>query len=397
MFLAPSNLFYKFWETGSYIHGLQIDYLIGKVYLSQIPLLLLLILWLSEKITWSKLKKYWQSSYTKYFIILFLILGFRQLFTPEPIVSLWQWFSLGTVGLFGLYVHERYKTLGKSVIPWALAATIVFQSIVGLVQYTVQHELIGYQFLGEPTLSRSIGITTATVAGAERILPYGTTAHPNVLAGFLAIYSLLLLRTSHSKLHTLPIILLGTITVFITTSVSGVLTLCFGLLLTMLPNKILPGSLSQKVLLVLLLVAVPILIASVATTAPKNLSVVRRAYLQQSGLRIFAQYPIFGTGIQTVTRYIESYSPSPEVVRFTQPPHHVGVSLLAETGIFGLGILVVLLHSYKHSAKLLAAAPILVLDHYIWTILPGTFLIFLFMAVVSNEQKNLAESEKLTT
>lgn len=386
IFTAPTNLFYKFWEGGSYVHGLQIDYLIGKVYLSQIPLLILLGSWLSDRNTWKNLFKYWKKTNSKFLILLFLALGVRQLFTPEPIVSLWQWFTLGTVGLLGFFLHVKYKTLHTSVIPWALTTTMMFQSIVGLSQFALQHELVGYQLLGEPTLTDQLGITTTILAGAERILPYGTTAHPNVLAGFLAVYALLLLRTSRSKLYSLPIILLGTITLFITTSISGVLTLCFGIILMVLPNNILPSSLSQKVLLILLAIAVPIIIAAATTTAPKNLSLVRRAYLQQSGLRIFAQFPVLGTGLQTITRSVEKYSPSQEVVRFTQPPHHVGITLLAEAGMLGCVLLIFVLKN-NPMPELLTIAPALLLDHYMWTVFPGILLVSLFVAITATQTK----------
>ncbi len=370
IFTAPTNLFYKFWEGGSYVHGLQVDYLIGKFYLSQIPLVGLLSLWLGDAKTWDLFRGFWKKARVKIGAVLFLTLGVRQFFTPEPLISLWHWLNFMSIGLFGLFLFENKQQLQRKWIAAALVATILFQSAIGIAQFQLHHELVGFTLLGEPTLSQSIGIATTTISGAERILPYGTTAHPNVLAGYLAIYSLLLLHSSKVRKKVLPILGVAILTIVLTGSLSAMAAVLIGLSVYVLPTR------KMQYLFLPIILLVPVLIALTSTHLPNNTSLVRRDYLQQSGIGIFFANPIWGTGLQTTARYVEEFSPASEVVRFTQPPHHVGILLLAETGLLGVGIIVFLLHK-KLQPSFLVLAPILALDHYTWTLVPGMLLVCL--------------------
>ena len=56
IFLAPLNLFLKWGELNAYVGGIFTDYLVQKFWLSEIPLLLALFLWLPKKIIQEKTK-----------------------------------------------------------------------------------------------------------------------------------------------------------------------------------------------------------------------------------------------------------------------------------------------------------------------------------------------------
>lgn len=95
-----------------------------------------------------------------------------------------------------------------------------------------------------------------------------------------------------------------------------------------------------------------------------------------------------GFGLGTVTTQIEKFSTSREVVRFIQPPHHLGLLWLTETGFFGLIFLLVGMTYLKKkqpnifSAVLLTLLwliPIISLDHYLLTIESGKLLLALVL------------------
>src|SRR5579859_6736082 len=90
IFLIPSNLFLKFGVNTSYVHGLLVDYLLPKLYASDLPILLLLVLWAKEiwqKKKWPKLKK--PSVETVILVCCIVLLFGRQFFTAKPIAAIW--------------------------------------------------------------------------------------------------------------------------------------------------------------------------------------------------------------------------------------------------------------------------------------------------------------------
>ena len=90
--------------------------------------------------------------------------------------------ALVTANLVWVYlytVNERPSLFGLVVV------IILLQSLVGLSQFVLQHDL-GLRFLGEWPLDPAIPGVSVVMRGSERWLrAYGLTAHPNVLAGTL--------------------------------------------------------------------------------------------------------------------------------------------------------------------------------------------------------------------
>lgn len=57
----------------------------------------------------------------------------------------------------------------------------------------------------------------------------------------------------------------------------------------------------------------------------------RRDVLNQGAVRMFAQHPLLGIGLNCFTQQIENYVSSSEVVRFIQPAHNVALRCLGGT------------------------------------------------------------------
>ncbi|MBD3250710.1 MAG: hypothetical protein GF381_04045 [Candidatus Pacebacteria bacterium] len=402
IFLIPTNLFLKLGESQAYINGLLVDYLIPKLYLSDLILLGLLIsLALSENFIWPKtisLKKLKQN----WLIILLLItLIIRQFYTPFPLAALeFGLHLLAAILLLATYVQKKIGW--RPLVNWILLLTLIFQSLLGLYQFLVQKSLAGYWLLGEPDFNRYLVLNRGLIFGSEKILPYGTTAHPNVLAGVIVVFWLILWRglsnqTSKQLLLktffwlTTPLILF---ILFLTQSVTAWLSLVLGISWLSLQSRQLSIRLKNwlvgKLILIFLLLC-PILLLTLAQQFPQNPSVQRRANLIQASWQMVQKNPIWGVGFNQFTAVLEKYNIQTEIIRFVQPVHHLGLLGLAEGGLLLACLLTVILIKLKRNKKFTAAfltsliilLPIISLDHYLLTLQTGRLLwVFLIASLV---------------
>jgi hypothetical protein len=414
IFLVPSNLFYKFTFAEAYVRGLQVDYLIPKLYLNDIALIVVLVCWLWQgggQFIWQQLKLARSTLIFRYLITISLILVLSQLLTPNLLVSGWYLLKLLGAGLLGLALLHTFKLtatsapiLSNTIVFLAISATILFQSLLAGYQFLFQRPLLSYYFLGEPDISRPIGLAKVVISGAEHILPYGTTAHPNVLGGVLALYLLLsfwLLPRVIRKVHQhrkpwligsyFALFLIGASALILTFSASAWTAFSLGLGCWVFRQVwhqkewVFLKSITVGMLLGAILLA-PWLISSLAQSFPDNPSLVRRAHLNTAAWQMAINNPIFGVGLNTFTIQLEKYTTWPEVVRFVQPAHHVGLLWLSETGLIGLGVLVG--WGYALRRQLLLAIPLLAsltpifsLDHYLLTLQTGLLLAAVFVGL----------------
>ena len=212
IFLIPSNLFYVLSEYGSRIHGLQIDYLLPKLHASDLCIAALVCLWLFEHRKQS-IVPFFKDFFTskKAVVLLVLVVGItaRQLSTTHPLQAVFAFVSWTKLALLGYILWQKRAVVHSLATYATLAVTVLFQSLVAVWQFSTQQSIAGYWFLGETNLSSFAGLAKTAWGGAEQVLPYGTTAHPNVLAGFLALSSgVLLWRTLNSKFSTHQVLVL---------------------------------------------------------------------------------------------------------------------------------------------------------------------------------------------
>lgn len=381
IFAIPSNLFLILTEKSAYIHGLRIDYLLSKFYLSDI-IILLLTTWLffSKQIKIPQLKlskKVWLISVT----ILFLLF---QLLTKSPLIVGWQIFKIIEILWLVFILNILWPKLKPAFILLSANLAMIFQSIIGLLQFFNQKSVAGYWLLGEPNLAKQIGMAKQVIFGQNFILPYGTTPHPNVLGGFITIVLILnflfLLKKKPEK--SLLVFLsstsvLGLITLFLTNSWSAGFSLLFAsLLIFFKPNikNLLFISISIWLIATIFITKVNLF---VKTTDP---SLVRRQYLNQAAIKMIVDHPLLGVGLNNFTIQVEKYSPTREVVRFTQPAHNTPLLLWSEIGLVGTAL--ILFWFRKSGASWLkpltmtctAILPILILDHYLYTLQVGNLL-----------------------
>jgi len=196
IFTLPNNLFKVFFEDTSYIKGLRIDYLIPKLHLSDLIIFLLLISFILIKENRYYLKLLFIRNYKKIWFFILFTLVILQLNTNHPFVGLMFIIRISELSIIGILLKKNKSIIKSETFLITVKLTIVFQSLLSWYQYLKQESFLGYYFFGETNLNSYAGIAKSNFLGIEKILPYGTTAHPNVLGGILAIFSLVLLKTS---------------------------------------------------------------------------------------------------------------------------------------------------------------------------------------------------------
>ncbi|MCB9813666.1 MAG: O-antigen ligase family protein [Pseudomonadales bacterium] len=414
IFLLPSNFFLKFFEMKAFVNGLRVDYLIPKLYLSDIFILILILIFLFESLHKRrslkekiqnffklKLKKNFQTLKKPLFFLLLVIFFLRQFWSLFPLSAIFYLLKLIELSFFSHIVIINKNKINKYFLHNAVIITLLFQSLLGLYQYINQKSLSGFYFFGEPNLNNYIGIAKSSLLGVEKILPYGTTPHPNVLGGMLALYLLFIFKNSISiksknqpnliyRIFKIVVIFLSLSTVLLTQSISAIIALTLGLMLTLNQKfckstfKKIKNIFSFKYFLILcfsLLLSSIISINFLSNNYPDNPSLDRRSYLNNAAITMTKNNLVLGVGLNNFTGNVEKYSSNNEIVRFVQPAHNIFLLLIAESGIIGILIVVTSiyyaqkLHSTDNWLWMLILVPIALLDHYLVTLNSGLLLL----------------------
>jgi hypothetical protein len=213
VFLVPTQLGLHFWPDWALIFGIRIDYLSPTLYLSQVVLIILLLLFLytdgKKNISITGLKKIMVGSFV--FVVLFFL-------SSGPLVTLSRfWLIFSSIGLF-LYVKATYSRSHKLVAsPFLLS--LCFLAVVSLIQFLLGHSIEGVMYwFGERPLSVGMpGIALVSIAGVDHLRAYATLPHPNALAGtvLVGVIGLFPVFTGKQKLTAL---LLGLMIIILTFS-----------------------------------------------------------------------------------------------------------------------------------------------------------------------------------
>ncbi len=259
-------------------------------------------------------------------------------------------------GLFGVYVasKERESLLKTLVTPLTLA--IVFVSSLAVWQF-VAGGSIGFWILGERSFSlQTPGIATFDYYGRIFLRPYATFSHPNVLAGWLVCATALF-----PSRYTLAF---GGLAILLSMSRSAFIAAFFGLIYFVNWRTILRYS-------PLLIFILPVLFTRFDSLLSfDSLSIVRRIDLNYLAIKIFAEHPIFGIGVNNFIPYAADNLLA-GASRFLQPVHNVYLLLLTETGLVGFVGWVVLfgypLKNFQIKIVWLAVLFLGLFDHYFLT------------------------------
>lgn len=400
LFLSPTHWFWHWTPAWAYWGGIRIEFWLPKVFVGSI---LVLILW-----GISLFGHFWRKSTrgraaeTPHFRpfdlasqrevglgLLFLIgigiwtTAVSQVYQAN--LSVWLQTVTGPAA-FALWLYWQRRHLAWKKIWSFVLLGVGMQAVLGWYQVIFQSSLGGYWLLGQPDFS-SIHTAKSVLSSAVRVLPYGSTAHPNILAGWLVL-GICLWWERLKKLNFawwltglagLGGLLLATESLAAWTSLGMI-----GVLLVTrekserIRKTVRIGILGLGISLVILVTLGPLFPSQVLQSP----SWTRRSEQLRSLPHLLQEKPL-GWGL---LQHPQGFTPGARSRLgpvATHPIHSAGIALGADLGICALFLLITffVIEQKKHPyfiGAILLLTPIFSLDHFGYSTISGQYLIIFF-------------------
>ena len=344
----PFNLTYQlpthvlFFNTEPYVNGIYSNYLVPTISLLDLGLCLFIASFIYEY--GFKHMKVVVQKYLIYLIplALFVLLGGVFRLDLNSFLNGGR-LMLGILSL--LFLIDNFKTqkhtnFYKYVIIISIASVLI-QGILGVLQFAGGSSL-GLSFLGESqVVSGMQGSSFVTLNNEVFLRAYGTFPHPNILGGFLVMNVLLgiflypKLNDFYKKLSVLLVIFS---VIFVTLTFSRIsILLVLTILFVTLVYKLCKGK---------LLSFAPVLLVERFTNlvSGNDTSWIDRMSLVRSSFGVIKDNLLFGTGLGNFTKAMGVNIPTTSNgVLLVQPVHNVLLLMIAELGILGTLLYVLLL------------------------------------------------------
>lgn len=400
--LLPTQLGFHFWPKSAYVFGIRVDYLSPTIYLTDIVLALVLGLWLLRK---KDKMRFWDFSVYPTAVILtsfFVYLLATSFFVAQNQgAAFYKLARLTELSLLFWYVYcNRNVFLGWKMFYSSLSLAVIYPAVLAIFQFLESKSIGGiFWFLGERSFSLfTPGIALAQVGGREFLRSYGTFSHPNSMAGFLLLATILLAPRQGLLAKTaLGLGLIGIILSFSQAVWFTGLFLGFAYLIERWKK-----DLVAPFFVLIIFFATTASIVPVFTEIPKieaNRDLQDRVALARVAGKMVSRSPFFGVGLNNFIPRLPEFSQTPAVSWWLQPVHNIFLLILTETGIIGFLFLLYL------SAKFLL--PVLVkpknlgyasllgvilltgsLDHYWLTLWQNQIFAIIVLALVVSLNKD---------
>ncbi len=317
----------------------------------------------------------------------------------------WQWFiQVSVLAMFG-WSLERLAVPMRDFFTWFILSLIP-HALLGIWQYATQM-VVGSKWLGmSPQNPLTPGVSVVEAGGRRILRAYGGFPHPNIFGGWLAFglaaVTLLASRvTLHQRRIALAIVAaLFAVALVFTFSRSAWIAAGVGVTAAFIGAWRKAWTLEEKLRLFLIPCAVLVSFAftafavrevvAVRATAETRLetkSTDERALAIDQAWQLFSRHPVLGIGEEAALLALDRGGLRPV------PPHQVLLLILLETGILGSLGLLLILGCYVHAVGpkalfwLLPAVPLLLFDHYLWSLWSGQVLACLFLVAPLTRDK----------
>lgn len=392
-----------FFTPEAYLTGQYSDFTSFSLYLSDVVLIFLFILIklprgiriIKQNNSSSGQKlKYLIPNFYYLILILWLILGIFLNFSNTSLYWTARFILLTvayeTIRIFVLQTKENTNTFYKFINFFLYLST--FQAILTIFQFFFQRPL-GMFRLGEQILSSTTpGFAKIIVSGETLVRGYGTFPHPNVLGAFFVISILLStwkLLTIHknSSVYIYSVILFINITgLFATFSRSAFYTSILGLLVlfTVSAYKKFKNSSINRTLIVILtsfamcfVLFKPFLLSRASIN---DQAVHERKEYNHIGMNMLKNNLLVGVGVGNSVLHMQQYSQSLLQPWQKQPIHNYFLLSAVELGIPGaLFLVAIFFQHFKYVfAKAIKAKKLLTIYPLLTAILISFFLLMLF-------------------
>lgn len=387
IFLIPVNLGKHFISVDSYVNSRLIDYLIPTVWLIDILIFILIVLW----IVGGGFKNIRRSKVFRLVIVFVSVLIPSVFIAVRLEVSVYSFLSLFLKILFMLFVSVECNTKQNfSKIVKILSCSVFLVSILGLLQWFKQGSVFdNYLFFGEqPYDPTTFDLAKVNIFGRLKVPPYSTFRHPNVLAGFLStvlIWMHFQITTKGKDILLKISFTLGLLCLFLTFSQTAYISFFLAILFLILIKRFGKKGVIAALLLVLLIVILSLTMFVIDSPVFERFytdpSFFRRANLLKSSYSMIKEHMFFGVGLNNFTIALPDYLPLSQILVFNQPVHNIFILLLSEAGVFALvtfialilfSLFVLLKQPYGIPAVLFVTILHFIIlgsfDHYLFTI-----------------------------
>jgi len=405
IFLLPVQLGRHFWPDFSFVLGLKIDYLAPTVYLTDLLVLFILVLWgweqrcqFSIKTLIGWLKRNWWLMAVLAYLILNAFLALNQGAAFYKLIKIIEF------SLLGYYLAKNHCSLSHLYL--SLLMAVVYSSLIALFQFFKQGSLNGvFWWLGERTFDLNTpAIAKAIVNGHLLLRSYATFSHPNALAGFLLVALILTLPLIKKlKLWGLLYGFLVSLAIVFSFSRSvwliGLLFLFVLIIKKIKENK--PASFKIRVLifsLIPLFFALSFYLFSLTSHFSTNEAFFQRTQLMKASFLMIKDYPLSGVGLNNFIVHLPNYWSLTGFTYWLQPVHNLYLLILSETGWLGLLIWLWFLFltaqrlflKKSHQEILLAGLSVILLlglfDHYWLTLQQNQLLLTILLGLSWSSQ-----------
>ncbi len=404
--LIPTQVGRHFFFGFSQVNGIQLDYLIPTIYLTDIIIFILYIL------NWGAIHK--KNKKNRIFLIIYLFFLTNILLSANKYAAFYKLFKLIEMYVLAQIILVLKPNIKKIII--ALSVGVLYSAIIAIGQLISQKSLGGiFYFLGE----RSFDVITPSISvvyifGNKLLRPYATFPHPNVLGGFMAVIALvvlayLLIEKSDEKQKKQQIFFtficaICLLVVFISFSRLAFFTTILGIIFLLIIHQFFLKSSSFKKLQKFLsrrfwiIIFILYLLFLFSIFTPKFItkklgvykkSIYERADLIDKSIQLVNSHKVFGVGLNnSIAQQRLIYAMRSDIYTF-QPVHNLFLLIAAETGLVGLfmfflGLFVTFYKSLNKPIVFIALVTLSILgsfDHYLFTLQQGQLLATLFISM----------------
>lgn len=337
IFLCISQFGKHFWPDFSYVSGIRVDYLSPTLYLSDLLIGLLGVFSFRSLLISGAL-------YLKKFPLVVLMsigaLLASCLLAQQPLVALYGLVKVIEMAFFGYMVYHLLSQKDFSVLATVIAGAVSVQTMLVIWQFLAQSSVGGlWYYLGERSFSSgTVGIATVSIYGQELLRAYGSFPHPNVLAFFMFLSSLVLMVYATytpqrwEKIGSGIIAACAVLALFLTFSRLTIL-LFIAAIVFLVYKRVFSAKIGGVVLLVCVLGIVAMLprFSFSFFTSP---DFTYRVQLALIALDILKQHLLFGVGLFNYFMLELPYQKEITPV-LLQPVHNIYLLVLLQLGLIG--------------------------------------------------------------
>lgn len=360
VFLLPTQASFHLWPDWAHVFGIRVDYLAPTIYLTDLLLVLLLLLWLT-KIVFSqnipkglliKARKYvWKNTKTLLILAVVVTLATTNIiYALRPEVAILKWIKIAELGMLSLYIVKRKDLDISSWIYKPLKYSIILFFLIAVGQFVLQRTINGPFFLlGERSFKAATpGIALVSILGKSLMRAYSTFPHPNSFAGYFLVAGVFIYffrKKTNKKLFSRNVALLAVFLGLIISFSLGV-WITAGVLVAII---VLPKNATLTKLIfctgVISSLLLPPLSKQLLNKDPDySEGVLRRLELSSASGQVFSKRPVVGVGLNNFIIHLPKTDITSKTSWWLQPVHNIFLLLLVEVGLLGLLLFVYLIN-----------------------------------------------------